>query len=706
MEGIPHQYDYQQQWDEIEAASRHELNNATAFAMCGSSICSNLVPIQGRLPGWCPLGWLKILKVRLFELKILVEIFLFHCRDTKSSPTIDPKVRANNRRDRPVSATLDEIKRYFERYQHSANKLTCKGNVHACGCTQCSYFDDLYLGEQHCLDIPNFLEVNALIFDMRQNKLHHYVSLAQKLKMKSSSSNNVNNSKKHSSDHINSSDKKLGGIIDQLSSSTVLRDKNEYSDDDVYEPSRYKAKEDSDRRKKEKESKLLARKKKEVNRTKKRKGRHESESSNSDSDSGWNRSGTEPKQCFGPQCIHAARPNSKYCSEECGLNLAKARIYSVLPQRIQEWKMSQCVAEQKDIRQLEKIRKEQQEAHKILQQLDLKHKDLDMLLSRGKSITIDPKADIDFDDETSEASVVYCITCGHEVTMKRALKHFESCFNKLESQTTFGSMYKTRIEGNNMFCDAYTNGTYCKRLRVMCPEHSKEPKVLDTEVCGCPIVINMFEETDELCRSSKKKCMRHFCWEKLRRAEIDMERVRQWLKLDELLEQERTVRTAMTNRAGVLGLMLHSTYDHPLAEKLQSQQYSYSMQQHASNQQHQHHPQSQPAKVQQQKHKQEKLTKKEMSSSHNDHQYHSSKDPQQQQYKHSSSGNDLQQQSSVAVTQHVGDHQYHNSNSAASNNKYQPHDHLYHSNRDRTYRAEDLTRHHTDHQYFSNKKKL
>ncbi len=38
----------------------------------------------------------------------------------------------------------------------------------------------------------------------------------------------------------------------------------------------------------------------------------------------------------------------------------------------------------------------------------------------------------------------------------------------------------------------------------------------------------------------------------------------QWLKLDELLEQERNIRQAMFNRAGVLGLMLHQTLDHSL----------------------------------------------------------------------------------------------------------------------------------------------
>lgn len=45
----------------------------------------------------------------------------------------------------------------------------------------------------------------------------------------------------------------------------------------------------------------------------------------------------------------------------------------------------------------------------------------------------------------------------------------------------------------------------------------------------------------------------------------------QWLKLDALLDQERQCKQALTNRAGVLGLLLHSTFDHDLREKIQKQ---------------------------------------------------------------------------------------------------------------------------------------
>ena len=125
-----------------------------------------------------------------------------------------------------------------------------------------------------------------------------------------------------------------------------------------------------------------------------------------------------------------------------------------------------------------------------------------------------------------------------------------------------------------MFCDFYNpaSKTYCKRLRVLCPEHCKDPKVSDGDVCGCPLVRNVFEITGEFCRAPKKSCFKHYAWEKIRRAEIDLERVRQWLKMDELIENERQIRQAMASRAGLLGLLLHQSWNHEIMDKLQVQQ--------------------------------------------------------------------------------------------------------------------------------------
>ncbi|XP_064606239.1 CXXC-type zinc finger protein 1-like [Liolophura sinensis] len=271
----------------------------------------------------------------------------------------------------------------------------------------------------------------------------------------------------------------------------------------------------------------------------------------------------EIHQCHGPGCVNSANLGSRYCSDDCGMKLAKNRLYELLPPKIQQWQSSPCVAEENNKKALERVRGQQLQARQRLGELDLKHQELDALIERAKHASISQEQEGTDAEEDLELSI-YCVTCGAEINQRGALKHMEKCFAKYEAQTSFGSIYKTRIEGTSMFCDYYNaqQKTYCKRLKVLCPEHSKEPKVGQDEVCGCPLTSNVFEETGELCRTAKRKCNKHYCWEKLRRAEIDMERVRQWLKLDELFEQERNIRLAMSNRMGVLGLMLHQSVDH------------------------------------------------------------------------------------------------------------------------------------------------
>ncbi|XP_077301187.1 CXXC-type zinc finger protein 1-like isoform X2 [Arctopsyche grandis] len=276
------------------------------------------------------------------------------------------------------------------------------------------------------------------------------------------------------------------------------------------------------------------------------------------------------RQCYGPKCTKAALIGSKYCSDSCGMRLATSRIYQVLPQRIQEWSLRSCGAEGADRKALARVRSQIACVHAALQQLERKRLNLDELIERAK--LAQPASPKDEDSEEETEMSIYCITCGHEIHSRTAVKHMEKCFIKYEAQSSFGSVFKTRIEGNNMFCDFYnpSNQTYCKRLRVLCPEHCKEPKINDTDVCGCPLVKDLFIPSGEFCRAPRKSCLKHHAWEKLRRAEVDMERVRQWLKIDELMEQERNIRCAMASRAGVLGLMLHSTYNHEVMEMITS----------------------------------------------------------------------------------------------------------------------------------------
>ncbi|XP_024148367.1 CXXC-type zinc finger protein 1a [Oryzias melastigma] len=280
------------------------------------------------------------------------------------------------------------------------------------------------------------------------------------------------------------------------------------------------------------------------------------------------------RQCLGPGCTELARSTSKYCSEDCGMKLAANRIYEILPQRIQQWQQSPCVAEEMGRRQLERIRKEQQAARLRLTQMEKRFHDLESIIATAKLQQVQEHEEVTEGDGDDTDLQIFCVSCSHPINPKVALRHMERCYTKYESQTSFGSMYPTRIEGaTRLFCDVYNpqSKTYCKRLQVLCPEHSRDPKIPADEVCGFPLVKDVFEPTGEFCRVSKRKCNKHYCWEKLRRAEVDLERVRVWYKLDELFEQERNLRTAMTNRAGLLALMLHQTIQHdPITTDLRS----------------------------------------------------------------------------------------------------------------------------------------
>jgi len=100
----------------------------------------------------------------------------------------------------------------------------------------------------------------------------------------------------------------------------------------------------------------------------------------------------------------------------------------------------------------------------------------------------------------------------------------------------------------------------------MCPEHNKEQKIDDTEVCGCPLQSESFYNLplDEIkfCQNSKKNCRKHYCWEKMYRAEIDIKRIRTLIKLDENLEERRKVEFAISNRFGCALLMMNETIQH------------------------------------------------------------------------------------------------------------------------------------------------
>ena len=122
----------------------------------------------------------------------------------------------------------------------------------------------------------------------------------------------------------------------------------------------------------------------------------------------------------------------------------------------------------------------------------------------------------------------------------------------------------------------------------MCAEHSKDPKPDDGEVCGCPLSPDDFynQETSEIatCRVAKKSCRKHFLWEKMYRAEIDLkvnfreffdknvtfQRIRALIKMDQNLEERRKLESGINDRLGAALLLLNNTVYHEDTRDLRS----------------------------------------------------------------------------------------------------------------------------------------
>ena len=60
-----------------------------------------------------------------------------------------------------------------------------------------------------------------------------------------------------------------------------------------------------------------------------------------------------------------------------------------MPPKIQQWQSSPCVAEEKNKRMLEKIRREQLETRQKLVDLDLKHQELDAIVEKAKQAKVE-----------------------------------------------------------------------------------------------------------------------------------------------------------------------------------------------------------------------------------------------------------------------------------------------------------------------------
>ena len=140
----------------------------------------------------------------------------------------------------------------------------------------------------------------------------------------------------------------------------------------------------------------------------------------------------EPVQCLGPGCTYSAVTNSKYCSTDCGMKLAKNRLITFLKSRVISYNEKPALAHQINKSELAKIDAEIEALRTKLVELEYKHSELDEEIEKAKYRQINPNVQRERDRNLESSEVeVFCVTCGNLFTERVALKHMDKCFNKV-----------------------------------------------------------------------------------------------------------------------------------------------------------------------------------------------------------------------------------------------------------------------------------
>ena len=92
--------------------------------------------------------------------------------------------------------------------------------------------------------------------------------------------------------------------------------------------------------------------------------------------------------------MNEAQTDSKYCSTECGMKLAKNRLVHFLKSRIEQYNESPCYSNMLNQTELESINTEIETLRLKLTDLEQKHLDLDRIIERAKFKKINPSIEV------------------------------------------------------------------------------------------------------------------------------------------------------------------------------------------------------------------------------------------------------------------------------------------------------------------------
>uniref|UniRef100_A0A914HZQ2 CXXC-type zinc finger protein 1 n=1 Tax=Globodera rostochiensis TaxID=31243 RepID=A0A914HZQ2_GLORO len=280
----------------------------------------------------------------------------------------------------------------------------------------------------------------------------------------------------------------------------------------------------------------------------------------------------EDLQCSGLGCTHSARIGSRYCSDSCGVALAKQRLKEILPQRFNVFFETAPNSQTENSEQVQQIQGKVGEINGKLDELEQwknnVHRFVVALKNNTQPTSPQKKPNAD------ENMLVGCPVCHGEFPMRESCRHIHMCFVRSERQTTYGTDYLIPNNQYNLYCEEYNkiDRTYCKRLRFACSEHYRDEYGL--EMCGCPLSwykkggslefhelflsLDDFIGDDGFCQEKQKSCRDHKNWVQTAFSLIDNERLNLLNKYEELCEQRRSLQLKLLQRGDILTLLCNS----------------------------------------------------------------------------------------------------------------------------------------------------
>lgn len=280
-----------------------------------------------------------------------------------------------------------------------------------------------------------------------------------------------------------------------------------------------------------------------------------------------------PRQCLNPNCIYESRIDSKYCSDECGKELARMRLTEILPNRCKQYFFEGPSGGPRSLE--DEIKPKRAKINREVQKLTESEKNMMAFLNKlvefiKTQLKLQPLGTEErYDDNLYEG----CIVCGlPDIPLLKYTKHIELCWARSEKAISFGAPEKN----NDMFyCEKYDSRTnsFCKRLKSLCPEHRKLGDEQHLKVCGYPkkwedgmietakTVSELIEMEDpfgeEGCRTKKDACHKHHKWIPSLRGTIELEQACLFQKMYELCHEMHKLNAHAEWTTNALSIMMH-----------------------------------------------------------------------------------------------------------------------------------------------------